>query len=201
MTRRRSPKTHAVRDKAMLAAAKRGASLSEIGKAHGVTKERVRQILLSQGHVAGARWRARAKERAAAEQRLRAEKAEARRAAGATINALVADGMSLSRAAAIAGIPFSKISSRKSPLRRLVTAVPRYGRWQVDLPERRARAVKLVKAGHSLNAAAKATKVAYATVRRLTEEAGFTPGAVPRAVRPRPDGGIPRRASKGSKRR
>jgi transposase len=200
MTRRGSPKARSVRDKAILAAAKRGASLSEISKVHGVSRERVRQILKSQGHIAGARWRARAKERAAAEQRLRAERAEARRAAGATINALVAGGMSLSRAAATAGISFSKISSWKSPLRRLITAVPRYGRWQADLPERRARAVKLVKAGHSLSAAAKATKVGYSTVCRLAEEAGLKPGAVPSAVRPKPGGGSPRRTSKPSKR-
>jgi hypothetical protein len=144
--------------------------LKVIAEEHGVTKQAVSLVLRTKfGIPVREIRRAAARERERKKLEARKEALRRRIKAAKAVDKLMAKGMPFRRA-------FMKITDEMGhvashfTIRALTTSEARYGRFQKDLPERRAKAVRLVRRGASFAQAANEVRLATATVARLWRE-------------------------------
>jgi hypothetical protein len=154
----------------MRASALAGIPLNEIAARYGVTKQAVSFILKTKFDISVLEMRrAAVRARHWEKQRQRREVKQRRMMAAKAIDNLMASGISFSRAYAQILAEMGYVGSDLT-LRALIKSVPRHGRFQRDLPERKSLALKLVGKGASLSQAALEARLAKSTVARLWRE-------------------------------
>lgn len=147
-----------------------GRSYSDIGEELGITRERVRQYANAMGiraQTSFAKSRERQLFREEQNRIRKQERAVAKAAQQERFRGLVAQGYSFSKAAKTLG--FNAGLGHRWAIELNLSA--KHSRWQADLPERRALAVRLVREGSTQADAARATGLCTPTVAKALRAA------------------------------
>lgn len=148
-----------------------GLNYAEVGIAHGLTRERVRQIAGQLGVEAKTSFRLareRKIDRVASKAVERAVKKAVREANLARAKELVAGGMSIAKAAVACGFSRGQIQHIAAAER----WPTRFGRWRPELTFLRAKAVELYRGGMTVKAASLALGVSTVCVENALDKAG-----------------------------